>query len=95
MESCWPVPEDRAAEIAARFPDLTLRTELAHQEVFDRQEKPGRWAAGSQVEVAVGALFAWAAAQKRRPSGGVRGVLVPSADARGTGPYVEFALSLS
>jgi DNA-binding transcriptional MerR regulator len=95
VEWCWPVPEDRAAEIAAGFPDLTLRTEPAHQEAFVRQEKPGRWAAGSQVEVAVGELFAWAAEQKRHPSGGVRGLLVPSSGAQGTGPYVEFALSLS
>jgi DNA-binding transcriptional MerR regulator len=95
VEWCWPVPEDRAAEIAAGFPDLTLRTEAAHQEAFVRQETPGRWAAGSQVEVAVGSLFAWAAEQKRHPSGGVRGVLVPAAGTQGTGPYVEFALSLS
>jgi DNA-binding transcriptional MerR regulator len=95
VEWCWPVPEDRAAEIAAGFPDLTLRTEPAHQEAFVRQETPGRWAAGSQVEVAVGALFAWAAEQKRHPSGGVRGVLVSAAGTQGTGPYVEFALSLS
>jgi len=95
VEWCWPVPEDRAAEIAAGFPDLTLRTEPAHQEAFVRQETPGRWAAGSQVEVAVGTLYAWAAEQKRHPSGGVRGVLVPAAGTQGTGPYVEFALSLS
>jgi hypothetical protein len=95
VDWCWPVPDDRAAEIAAGFPDLTLRTEAAHQEAFVRQETPGRWAAGSQVEVAVGALFAWAAEQKRHPSGGVRGVLVPAAGTQGTGPYVEFALSLS
>jgi DNA-binding transcriptional MerR regulator len=95
VEWCWPVPEDRAAEMAAGFPDLTLRTEPAHQEAFVRQETPGRWAAGSQVEVAVGSLFAWAAEQKRHPSGGVRGVLVPAAGTEGTGPYVEFALSLS
>ena len=29
VEFCWPVPGDQAAEIAARFPDLTLRTEPA------------------------------------------------------------------
>jgi hypothetical protein len=91
VEWCWPVPEGRAAEIAAGFPDLTLRAEPAHQEASVRQEKPGRWGAGSQIEVAVGALFAGAAERKRHPSGDVRGVLVPSADAHGTGPYVEFA----
>jgi hypothetical protein len=28
------VPGDQAAAIAARFPDLTLRTEPAHQKAF-------------------------------------------------------------
>ncbi|WP_328912021.1 MULTISPECIES: hypothetical protein [unclassified Streptomyces] len=94
VEWCRPVPGDRAAEIAAGFPDLTLRTEPAHQEAFVRPQTPGRWAGGTQVEVAVGALFAWAAEHHRHPSGGVRGVLVPDPAGRGTGPYVEFALSL-
>ncbi|MEV4143807.1 helix-turn-helix domain-containing protein [Amycolatopsis sp. NPDC049691] len=94
VEWCWPVPDDQAAEIAAGFPDLTLRTEPAHQEAFVRQETPGPWVAGSQVEVAVGALFAWASEHDRHPNGGVRGVLVPDPARQGTGPYVEFALSL-
>jgi hypothetical protein len=34
VEWCWPVPDDQAAAIAARFPDLTLRTEPAHQKPF-------------------------------------------------------------
>jgi len=77
-----------------RVPDLTLRTEPAHQEAFVRHDKPGRWASGTQVEVALGALFAWAVEQHRQPSGGVRGVLVPDPANRETGPYTEFALSL-
>jgi hypothetical protein len=36
VEWCWPVPGDQAEEIAARFPDLTLRTEAAHQEASVR-----------------------------------------------------------
>ena len=40
VEFCWPVPGDQAAEIAARFPDLTLRTEPAHQEAFVGQGHP-------------------------------------------------------
>ncbi|MEU4253356.1 helix-turn-helix domain-containing protein [Amycolatopsis sp. NPDC026612] len=94
VEWCWPVPGDRAAGIAAGFPDLTLRTEPAHQEAFVRQETPGRWAGGTQVEVAVGALYAWASERNRRPAGGVRGVLAPDPAGAGAGPYVEFALSL-
>jgi len=34
VEWCRPVPDDVAAELAARFPDLTLRTELEHEEAF-------------------------------------------------------------
>ncbi len=49
---------------------------------------------GTQVGVAVGALFAWAVEHQRQPSGGVRGVLVPDPANRGAGPYVEFALPL-
>ncbi|WP_410591576.1 MerR family transcriptional regulator [Amycolatopsis sp. lyj-23] len=94
VEWCWPVPGDRAAEIAAGFPDLTLRTEPAHQEAFVRQETPGPWAGANQVEVAVGTLFAWASQRNRQPSGGMRAVLVRDPAQRGSGPYVEFALSL-
>ncbi|MFK4101501.1 hypothetical protein ACI2L1_15750 [Streptomyces sp. NPDC019531] len=69
VECCWPVPDDQADEIAARFPDLTLRTESAHQQAFARQEAPGRWETGTQVEIAIEALFARASEQQRQPSG--------------------------
>lgn len=94
VECCWPVPDDQADEIAARFPDLTLRTEPAHQEAFVRQEAPGRWASGTQIEIAIEALFAWALEQQRQPSGGVRSVLVPNPANGGAGPDCEFAVSL-
>lgn len=95
VEWCWPVPDAQAGEIAAELPDLHLRTEPAHQEAFVRQDSPGPWAGTTQVEVAVGALFAWASEHHRQPSGGVRGVLVPDPARRGAGPYVEFAISLA
>jgi hypothetical protein len=94
VECCWPVPENQADEIAARFPDLTLRTEPAHQEAFVRQEAPGRWVSGTRVEIAIEALFAWAAEQQRQPSGGVRSVLVPNPANQGAGPDCEFAVPL-
>ncbi|HET6867893.1 MAG TPA: MerR family transcriptional regulator [Solirubrobacteraceae bacterium] len=34
MEWCRPVPADEAEALAARCPELTLRTEAAHQEAF-------------------------------------------------------------
>ncbi|HEX4724636.1 MAG TPA: helix-turn-helix domain-containing protein [Pseudonocardiaceae bacterium] len=94
VECCWPVPDDQAAELAARFPDLTLRTEPAHQEASVRQETPGRWASGTQAEVAIEALFRWASQQRRQPADGLRGVLVPNPAGGDTGPFVEFAVSL-
>jgi DNA-binding transcriptional MerR regulator len=92
VEWCWPVPDDQAAEIAAGFPDLTLRTEPAHQEAFVRPDAAGM--GGAQAEVAIEALFAWASEQHRQPSGGVRSVLVFNPANKGAGPDTEFAVSL-
>jgi DNA-binding transcriptional MerR regulator len=94
VEWCWPVPDDRAAEIAAQFPDLTLRVEQAHQEAFVGQEAPGRWVSGTQAEIAIQSLIAWATAQQRQPSSGVRSVLVPDPAKQGAGPYTQFAVAL-
>ena len=94
VEWCWPVPDDQADEIAARFPDLTLRTEPAHQEAFVRADTPGTAGGGTQAEVAIEALFAWAAEQHRQPSEGVRAVLVFNPANKGAGPDTEFAVSL-
>jgi DNA-binding transcriptional MerR regulator len=94
VEFCWPVPNDQAAEIAARFPDLTLRTEPAHQEAFVGQGKPGPWSNEAEIEVAIEDLIAWAAEQQRQPSGGVSMVLVFHPATAGAGPDTEFALAL-
>ncbi|WP_036325013.1 MerR family transcriptional regulator [Microbispora sp. ATCC PTA-5024] len=93
VEWCWPVPEGEAAEIAARFPDLTLRTEPAHQEAYVVQETPGQWA-GTQAVNAIEALVAWARQRRREPSGGLRLVLVPNPASEGRGPDNQFALPL-
>ena len=94
VEWCWPVPDDQADEIAARFPDLTLRTEPAHQEAFVRPDAPGMGGGGTQAEIAIEALFAWTSEQHRQPSGGVRSVLVFNPAKPGTGPDTEFAVPL-
>jgi DNA-binding transcriptional MerR regulator len=94
VEFCWPVPSDQAAEIAAGFPDLTLRTEPAHQEAFVGQGTPGMWGNGAEIEVAIEALVAWASEQERQPSGGVRSVLVFNPANQGAGPDCAFALAL-
>lgn len=94
VEWCWPVPDDRAEEVGARFPDLTLRTEPAHEEAFVRNEVPGPWASGTRAVLAIEALAAWASEHERRPSGGIRLVLVPNPADKGAGPDGEFALPL-
>jgi DNA-binding transcriptional MerR regulator len=94
VEWCWPVPGDQAAAIAARFPDLTLRTEPAHQEAFIHlgQERPD----GAQSQVAGDALFGWTLSQHRKPSGGVRMILIPGTGdpSAGRGPDFDLAVAL-
>ncbi|MEV4109695.1 helix-turn-helix domain-containing protein [Nonomuraea sp. NPDC049695] len=94
VEWCWPVPDDQADAIAARFPDLTLRTEPAHQEACVDPETPAQWVSGTPAELAIGALAAWASQQQRQPFGGIRLRLIPNPESRGTGPDSEFALAL-
>jgi DNA-binding transcriptional MerR regulator len=93
VEFCWPVPDDQADEIAAGFPDLTLRTEPAHQEAFVRPGASGM-GGGAEAEIAIEAMFAWASEQHRQPSGGVRSVLVFNPANPGAGPDSEFAVAL-
>lgn len=94
VEWCWPVADDQAEATAARFPDLTLRTEPAHQEACVRPEVPGGRAGATEAELAVEALTAWAAREGRTPSGAIRLLLVPGPAGQGTGPTGEFAVPL-
>jgi DNA-binding transcriptional MerR regulator len=96
IEWCRPVPEDRAEETAAQFPLYTLRTEPAHEEAFVRQEAPGAWASGSQAELAMQSLRAWAIEHGREPIGGgaVRMLLVRNPANGDRGPDSQFAVAL-
>jgi hypothetical protein len=95
-EWCWPVPGDQAAAIAARFPDLTLRTEPAHQKAFIHPGK--RQPAGAGWQAVGDALYRWTLEQHRTPNGGPRMILivVPSAGdpPGGCGPDFDFAVAL-
>ena len=93
VEWCWPVPDEHAAELAERFPDLTLRTEPAHEEAYVRTGR-ARHIGATQAEVALHSLAAWAAEQSRDAAEGVRFVLVPDPESRGEGPDGEFAVVL-
>jgi hypothetical protein len=96
VEWCWPVPGDQAAAIAARFPDLTLRTEPAHQEAFIHLGQ--RQLAGAGWQAVGDALYRWTLEQHRTPNGGPRLILigVPSAGdpPGGRGPDFDLAVAL-
>ncbi|HEX3491945.1 MAG TPA: helix-turn-helix domain-containing protein [Streptosporangiaceae bacterium] len=64
-EWCHPVPDDQAEAAAAGFPELTLRSEPAHEEAFvhlgDTMASPPRWQLLQQV------LRGWVAQHGRQP----------------------------
>ena len=68
VEWCLPVPADQAEEIAAGFPDLTLRTEPAHQEAFVLRRTPAPWPAAARPS----SRFRTAGLGRGEPAGGLR-----------------------
>jgi DNA-binding transcriptional MerR regulator len=92
VEWCWPVPGDQAAAIAARFPDLTLRTEPAHQEAFIHLEK--QHSSGAEGQVAGETLYGWTLEQHRKPNGGIRMILIPGTGDPSYGPDFDLAVAL-
>ncbi len=62
VEWCRPVPDAEAAELAAQFPDLTLRVEPAHREAYVALG-PGGQTTPAQWQLAEEALRSWAEAQ--------------------------------
>lgn len=90
VELCWPVPDEQAAPIAARFVDLTLRTEPAHQEAFAHPEQAHQDLA--QLVPVLEGLAAWVAARHRQPAGGLRQIMLFSPGQRRTD--IEWAVAL-
>jgi DNA-binding transcriptional MerR regulator len=93
MEWCRPVPPDQAEALAARCPELTLRTEPAHGEAFvmigDGQVDGAEWQVGSQ------SLETWSDEQQhnvdiRVASLGLRITYLPSEVGQDT--YQDFAV---
>jgi DNA-binding transcriptional MerR regulator len=93
VEWCRPVPTDQAEALAARCPELTLRTEPAHGEAFvpigDGQVDGAEWQVGS------GSLEAWSDQQQhnvdiRMASLGLRITYLPSEVGQDT--YQDFAV---
>jgi len=93
IEWCRPVPTDQAEALAARCPELTLRTEPAHGEAFvpigDSQLDGADWQVGSR------SLEAWSDQQQRNvdirlASLGLRITYLPSEVGQDT--YQDFAV---
>jgi DNA-binding transcriptional MerR regulator len=93
IEWCRPVPPDQAEALAARCPELTLRTEPAHGEAFvpirDGQLDGADWQVGSR------SLEAWSDQQQRNvdmrlASLGLRLTYLPSEVGQDT--YQDFAI---
>ena len=94
MEWCRPVPPDQAQALAARSPELALRTEAAHREAFvsigDGQVDGAEW------EVVSRSLEAWGEQHHDLPLAtgmaelGLRLTYLPSELEQGT--YVDFAV---
>jgi hypothetical protein len=92
IEWCWPIPDEQATAIATRFPDLTLRTEAAHQEAFIHLE--AAQTTNAQTAVLLETLLGWAGEHQRHPTGGIRQVLAPSPPHAGSRSDCDWAVPL-
>jgi DNA-binding transcriptional MerR regulator len=92
VEWCWPVPGEQAAEQARQFPELTLRTDPAHQEAF--VHLPSAEEAGRQWLPVTQAMETWAQAHHRQPAGWIRQLLIWPRTSPGYGPECDFAVPL-
>jgi hypothetical protein len=67
IEWCRPVPEERAGEIAAGYPELSLRTEPAHEEAFVHLGA-GPATGAALWQLVSESLRTWGAEHDRQPS---------------------------
>jgi DNA-binding transcriptional MerR regulator len=67
VEWCTPVPTAQAQAIAEHYPELTLRTEPAHQEAFVALPSP--MASGAHIQLAAESLQAWEQEQEQAHEG--------------------------
>jgi pimeloyl-ACP methyl ester carboxylesterase/DNA-binding transcriptional MerR regulator len=94
VEWCRPVPDEAGTMLPARFPDLTLRTEPAHEEAFLHLARDPARTPAAQSLIVSETLLAWAAEQRRRPNGSVRQVFA-SRPSSGLGLECDFAIPLA
>lgn len=79
IEWCWPVAEDEAERIAARMPDLTLRTDAAHQEAFVHYGATTQLHA-ARIGLAAQSLMAWTREHHKQVGDGMRLVYLSAGD---------------
>ncbi|HEY1828566.1 MAG TPA: MerR family transcriptional regulator [Acidimicrobiales bacterium] len=95
VEWCRPIPPDNLDEIAAQYPELTIRTEPAHEEAWvsmgrGGQMQPARW------QVISDTLHSWVQEHARVPSWlGVRIVYEFSSPPAEEGPDCSFSMPLT
>jgi DNA-binding transcriptional MerR regulator len=92
IEWCWPVAEDRAQELARRLPDLTLRTDPAHQEAYVHYGATTLLHA-ARVVLAAQSLLAWARDQDRQTVGPLR-LIYLEAQGEGSVPDCDVSVPL-
>ena len=95
VECCRPVPAEQAAELAALYPELSLRSEPAHEEAFVHIGEAQL--SGAQWQLVSASLRGWSAAEGRTASElGVRLTYLAeppiTPDSR---PEIDFAVPLS
>jgi DNA-binding transcriptional MerR regulator len=95
VEFCRPVPVEQAEQVAALYPELTLRSEPAHEEAFVHIGQAQL--SGAQWQLVSEALRSWSTAERRMPSElGVRLTYLAeppiTPDSR---PEIDFAVPLS
>ena len=95
VEFCRPVPAEQAEQVAALYPELTLRSEPAHEEAFVHLGQTQL--SGAQWQLVSESLRSWSAAERRMPSDlGVRLTYLAeppiTPDSR---PEIDFAVPLS
>lgn len=91
IEWCWPVAEVRAEQLARRLPDMTLRTDPAHQEAYVHYGATTQVHA-ARIALAAQSLLTWARERDRRAAGGMR--LVYLSTGNGSGTDCDVALPL-
>jgi DNA-binding transcriptional MerR regulator len=93
IEWCWPVAEDRAEQLAAELPDLTLRTDPAHQEAYVHYGATTLLHA-ARIILAAQSLLAWAHDQDRELAAGLRLVYLET-DGDASSPDCDVAAPLA